>query len=118
MRRQPTNAGRPVGQRTQNVYHVRHEHGRSVRLRTTLSHALADVADVDVTVAERALFDRVDPAALDDLFAPSGRGRAAAGASLSFGIWTYAVTVRADGAIEIRDTRQPGPESTYSPHPR
>jgi hypothetical protein len=77
-----------------------------------------DEADVDVTVAERALFDRVDLAALDDLFAPSGRGRAAAGASLSFGIWTYAVTVRADGAIEIRDTRQPGPESTYSPHPR
>jgi hypothetical protein len=102
MRRQPTDSGQTGPHGRDGVYYVTHEPATPGGLTATLTHAIATVVDVDVTVAELAVGDRVDPAALDRLFSPSRRRRSPGQSSLGFDIWGHGVTVRSDGRIEIR----------------
>jgi hypothetical protein len=101
MRRQPRDTGSMGQYGHDGVYYVSHQPTAPGRLTATLAHAIADVANVDVTVAELAVGDRVDPAALDRLFSGSREGPVAP-LSLTFELWGYTVTVRADGGIAIR----------------
>lgn len=88
-------------------YYVTHEFGGSSELSTTLVHALADVADVDVTQAEFRLTDYVDPDALNRLFEPTGDGTAQVNGHVSFTVWGNQVTVYHDGQIVIAPPAQP-----------
>ncbi len=82
-------------------YVFEHEFGGSARLTTTLAHALADVAGVDVTDAEFTLSDYVDPEALDRLFKPRADDTPRLGGHLSFTAWGCQVTVYSDGRITV-----------------
>lgn len=88
-------------------YHVTHEFGGSSELSTTLVHALADVAGVDVTQAEFRLADYVDPDALDRLFEPAGDGTAQVDGYLCFTVWDNQVTIYHDGQIVIAPPVEP-----------
>lgn len=88
-------------------YYVTHEFDGSTELTTTLVHALADVADVDVTQAEFRLTDYVDPDALNRLFQPSGEGAAQVDGHVSFTVWGNQVTVYHDGQIVIAPPTEP-----------
>lgn len=86
-----------------STYYVTHDFSGSANLSTTLVHALADVAGVDVTDTEFCLDDHVDPTALDRLFEPKSDGPARANGSLTLTIWGYQVTVYGGGQIAITE---------------
>lgn len=100
--RNTATANRPESQPQQpQPYYVTHEFGGATKLSTTLVHALADVADVDVTQAEFRLADYVDPDALDRLFEPAGDATAELDGHLTFTVWGNQVTIYHDGHIVI-----------------
>lgn len=106
--RNPATANQPESQPPQpQPYYFTHEFGGSSQLSTTLVHALADVAGVDVTQAEFRLADYVDPDALNQLFAPSGDGTAQVDGHLSFTVWGNQVTIYNDGQIVIAPPVEP-----------
>lgn len=95
-------AGQPETQPSeQQPYYVTHEFDGSTELTTTLVHALADVAGVDVTQAEFRLTDYVDPDALNRLFEPPGEGTAQVNGHVGFTVWGNQVTIYHDGQIVI-----------------
>ena len=116
MRRPTTNSGQTSGRSAEQVYYATHEPATLGGLTATLTHAIADVAGVDVTVAELAVGDRVDPAALDWLFPTSGRQPARGQLSLGFDLWGYAVRVRSDRVIEIRPPSTNGASRSRAGH--
>lgn len=87
-------------------YYVTHDFDGAGELTTTLVHAIADVADVDVTQAEFRLSDYVDPDALNRLFQPSGNGTAQVDGHVSFTVWGNQVTIYHDGQIVISPPAQ------------
>ncbi|OLZ39629.1 hypothetical protein A6E15_00910 [Natrinema saccharevitans] len=87
--------------RSPSLYRVSHDPTGPATLSTTVVHALADCMDVDVTDGRVALYDAVDPAALDELFRPRHDGRPRTGGALSFVVNGYHVTVSGDGEILI-----------------
>lgn len=89
-----------------NTYYVTHDFSGSAKLTTTLVHALADVAGVDVTDTEFCLHDHVDPDALDRLFEPKSDGTGRINGTLSLTIWGYQVTIYGDGQIAITEPVQ------------
>jgi hypothetical protein len=113
MRRTTTDFEPTSGYSGEQVYYVTHDRATPGGLTATVAHAIADVAGVDVTVAELAVGDRVDPAALDRLFRNSGRRPASGYLSLRFDLWEYGVTVRSDGVVEIRPPNTAGQFRDY-----
>ncbi|ELZ18216.1 hypothetical protein NP511_12265 [Natrinema thermotolerans] len=87
--------------RSPPLYRVSHDPAGPATLSTTVIHALADCMGVDVTDGRVALYDTVDPAALDRLFRPRHNGSPRTGGALSFVVDGYHVTVRGDGEILI-----------------
>ncbi len=87
-------AGRTGGEGTTRT---RHDPEEGSRLSTTLAHALADTMGVDVTEAERALAERIDPRSLDLLF----RGDEEPAGHVALGVRGYRTTVYSDGRIVI-----------------
>ena len=108
------NSVQASGRSAEQVYYATHEPATPGGV--TLTHAIADVAGVDVTVAELAVGDRVDPAALDRLFPTSGRQPARGQLSLGFDLWGYAVRVRSDRVIEIRPPSTNGASRSRAGH--
>ncbi|MDG5776593.1 HalOD1 output domain-containing protein [Haloarculaceae archaeon H-GB2-1] len=90
-------------------YHTYHDFGGSAHISTTIIHALADIAGVDVTETEFTLNDYVDPSALDRLFSAKDDGTPRIGGTLSLVISGYHVTVYADGQIIIQPPHQQSP---------
>jgi len=95
------------GRRTQQSasgppsHHVHHEFDGTAEITTTLVHALADVAGVDVTRAESALSDHFDVHALNTLFRPTGNGTGTIYGSLQFTVLECEATIFSDGRIRI-----------------
>lgn len=84
-----------------SVYRTYHDPAGSATLSTTVIHALADCAEIDVTDCRLSLYDAVDPDALDRLFRPRYDGAPRTGGTLSFVANEHYVTVYADGEIVI-----------------
>ena len=82
-------------------HHVHHDFDGTAEITTTLTHALADVAGVDVTRAESALSDHFDVHALNTLFRPTGNGTGSIYGSLQFTVLQCEATVFSDGRIRI-----------------
>ncbi|MFU8867651.1 HalOD1 output domain-containing protein [Natronococcus sp.] len=81
-------------------------------LTATIVHALASIADTDVSQGEFSLYDSIDPDALDRIFRPKADGTERTGGHIAFTALEHEVYVYADGEIVIyppAETRRPGP---------
>lgn len=77
----------------------------AAKLSTVIVHALADVMDADVTQLEEALYESIDPASLDRLFARTADGTPRQDGEVTFTVRGHRVTARSDGRIEITPPR-------------
>lgn len=106
MQRNGTTAQQTSSTRAQNqspqTYTVQHDFDSTATVTTTVVHALSDVIGVDVTDAEFALTDYVDPESLNRLFAPKSDGTRRSSGHVSFPIMGYQTTVYSTGQITIR----------------
>ncbi len=73
----------------------------SATVTATLAHALASVADADVSQGEFSLYDCIDPDALERIFAPKADGAPRTGGHVAFQALDHEVYVYADGKILI-----------------
>ena len=89
------------GPQVQQSYTVEHDFESSASVTATLTHALSDVAGIDVTEAEFALKDYVDPDALDRLFTPTSDGPQRTGGHVTFNVRGYQTTLYGNGVISI-----------------
>lgn len=85
----------------QQNYTVQHDFAGTASITATLTHALSDISGIDVTDAERALEEYVDPHALDRLFTPKSDGSRRANGQLTFNIEGYQTTIYGNGLISI-----------------
>ncbi|WP_306058783.1 HalOD1 output domain-containing protein [Natronococcus wangiae] len=79
---------------------------------TTIVHALASIADTDVSQGEFSLYDSIDPDALDRIFRPKADGTQRTGGHIAFTALEHEVFVYASGDIIIyppAKTHHPGP---------
>jgi hypothetical protein len=91
-----------------STYYAQHDFDGPAKLSSTLIHAIAEVANADMTDTESTLFQHVDPDALNELFAPPGRDASATNGHLRLDIWGYDVTIYANGQIIIAPPPHPG----------
>ncbi|WP_128475922.1 HalOD1 output domain-containing protein [Halorussus pelagicus] len=80
------------------VYRATYDPDGSATLSDVVIEAIAEVADVDPTTTVIPIADRIDPDALDSLFADS-EGKAQA----TFRVCGLEVLVRSDGRVRIVD---------------
>lgn len=73
----------------------------SATLTTTIVHALALVADVDVSEGEFSLYDSIDPDALERIFGSKADGSRREGGHVAFTALEQEVYVYANGDIHI-----------------
>lgn len=99
---------RPPAPDADGNYRVYHDPGGAATPSATVAHALAALLGFDVTDAECALHERVDPAALDRLFAPGSDGAGRRPGHVAFRVGGYRVTVYGDGEIVITPPRVRG----------
>lgn len=85
----------------QQAYTVQHDFEGTATVTETVVHALSDVTGMDVTDADFALADYVDPDSLNRLFAPKPDGTPRVNGHLSFTVMGYQTTVYATGQISI-----------------
>jgi len=101
-RQQATTATQPRTEtQTQQQYTVQHDFDSSASVTATLTHALANVAGVDVTQVESALTDTVNPDALDRLFLPSSERSVQINGHVTLDIRGYQTTLYGNGFISI-----------------
>ena len=93
-------------------YAFQYDTDGTATLTATIVHALAMVADIDVTQGEFSLYDSIDPEALELLFAKKADGSERAGGHVAFTALEYEVYVYSDGAVYIYP-----PSSSSSPAP-
>jgi len=86
------------------VYYAHHDTDGARTVSGTVIRAVAEIAGVDPTTTKIPLEDRVDPEALDELFAGS-----AGEASVRFELCGLAVVVRSDGTVRISNDGVAGP---------
>ncbi|GAB3034687.1 HalOD1 output domain-containing protein [Natronobiforma cellulositropha] len=108
---QPTDEGGPTFDQSNDRYVYRYDPGGSATLPTALVHAIATVADVDVSQGEFSLYDSIDPDALERLFSPKADGTRRVGGHVAFTALEHAVYVYADGTVFIYP-----PEHAPRPH--
>ncbi|WP_254768888.1 HalOD1 output domain-containing protein [Salinilacihabitans rarus] len=82
-------------------YVLRYDHDGSATLTATIVHALASVADVDVSQGEFSLYDSVDPDALERIFGSKTDGSPRDGGHVCFTALDHEVYVFANGDIFI-----------------
>ena len=85
----------------QQSYTVHHDFDGVATVTETVVHALSDVTGVDVTDTDFALYDYVDPDALNRLFAPKSDGTSRVNGHVSFTVMGYQTTIYASGQITI-----------------
>jgi hypothetical protein len=78
-----------------------HDHGTSVLLSTTITHALADLTGLDATDAEELLYESVDIESLNTVFMQREDGGVRESGELTFHVDAYDIRVHATGRIEI-----------------
>ncbi len=81
------------------VFH--HDTDGSATITTTIVHALASIADTDVSQGEFSLYDSVDPDALEQLFAPKADGSSRSDGHVAFTALEHEVFVYADGDVIV-----------------
>lgn len=89
-------------------YVFRHDPDGTATITTTIVHALASIADTDVSQGEFSLYDSVDPDALERLFAPKADGSPRTGGHVAFTALDHEVYVYANGDVIIYPPVQPG----------
>lgn len=82
-------------------YAFHYDDDGSVTLPTAIVHALAMIAEVDVSQGEFSLYDSIDPDALERIFSPKADGEARSGGHVAFTALEYEVYVYADGTVFI-----------------
>ena len=82
-------------------YVFRHDPDGSATLTTTIVHALANVADVDVSQGEFSLYDSIDPDALERIFGKKSDGSRRSGGHVAFTALEHEVWVFANGDVFI-----------------
>lgn len=81
------------------VFH--HDPESTATITTTIVHALAQIADTDVSQGEFSLYDSVDPDALDRLFRTKADGTERSGGHVAFTALEHEVYVYANGDVII-----------------
>ncbi|AHF99927.1 hypothetical protein HALLA_15135 [Halostagnicola larsenii XH-48] len=99
---------------TNDRYVFEYDPDGSATLTTTVVHALASIADTDVSQGEFSLYDSVDPDALERLFASKADGSDRTGGHVAFTALEHEVYVYADGEIVVfppSESRPRGPSN-------
>ena len=96
---------------TNDRYVFHHDIDGTATITTTIVHALASIADTDVSQGEFSLYDSVDPDALDRLFRTKADGTERTGGHVAFTALEYEVYVYANGDVII----YPPTDSSRSP---
>ncbi|ELY43779.1 MULTISPECIES: HalOD1 output domain-containing protein [Natronorubrum] len=86
---------------TNDRYVFHHDIDGTATITTTIVHALASIADTDVSQGEFSLYDSVDPDALDRLFRKKADGTERTGGHVAFTALEYEVYVYANGDVII-----------------
>lgn len=81
------------------VFH--HDADGTATITTTIVHALASIADTDVSQGEFSLYDSVDPDALDRIFSQKADGSDRTGGHIAFTALEHEVYVYANGDVII-----------------
>ena len=81
------------------VFH--HDTEGTATITTTIVHALASIADTDVSQGEFSLYDSVDPDALERIFATKSDGTERTGGHVAFTALEHEVYVYANGDVII-----------------
>ena len=81
------------------VFH--HDVDGSATITTTIVHALASIADTDVSQGEFSLYDSVDPDALEQIFGKKADGSERSGGHVAFTALEHEVYVYANGDVII-----------------
>ncbi|RQG91092.1 hypothetical protein EA462_03580 [Natrarchaeobius halalkaliphilus] len=68
---------------------------------TTIVHAIASIADIDVSQGEFSLYDSVDPDALEHIFSQKADGTDRTGGHVAFSALEHEVYVYANGDVII-----------------
>ncbi|MCU4924705.1 hypothetical protein OB905_01730 [Halobacteria archaeon AArc-dxtr1] len=85
-------------------------------LTTTIVHAIATIADTDVSQGEFSLYDSIDPDALERLFATKADGSGRERGHVAFSALDHEVYVHADGDIVIYPAEHaPSPHDAHDP---
>ncbi|RQH00467.1 HalOD1 output domain-containing protein [Natrarchaeobius oligotrophus] len=82
-------------------YVFRHDPEGAATITTTIVHAIASIADTDVSQGEFSLYDSVDPDALDRLFSKKADGSERTDGHVAFTALEYEVYVYANGDVII-----------------
>lgn len=82
-------------------YVFRHDPDGTATITTTIVHALASIADTDVSQGEFSLYDSVDPDALDRLFSRKADGTERTGGHVAFTALEHEVFVYANGDVIV-----------------
>ncbi|WP_117363774.1 HalOD1 output domain-containing protein [Natrarchaeobaculum sulfurireducens] len=81
------------------VFH--HDSDSTATITTTVVHALAAIADTDVSQGEFSLYDSVDPDALERLFSPKADGTERTGGHVAFTALDHEIYVYANGDVIV-----------------
>ncbi|WP_049924682.1 HalOD1 output domain-containing protein [Halopiger djelfimassiliensis] len=96
---------------TNDRYVFKHDPDGTATITTTIVHALASIADTDVSQGEFSLYDSVDPDALDRIFSKKADGTERSGGHVAFTALEHEIYVYANGDVII----YPPTEATRSP---
>ncbi|WP_265112327.1 HalOD1 output domain-containing protein [Halosolutus halophilus] len=86
---------------TNGRYVFHHDSDGSATITATIVHALASIAETDVSQGEFSLYDSVDPDALDRIFSKKADGTERSGGHVAFTALEHEVFVYANGDVII-----------------
>ncbi|WP_440764642.1 HalOD1 output domain-containing protein [Natronorubrum sp. DTA7] len=96
---------------TNDRYVFHHDFDSTATITTTIVHAIAQIADTDVSQGEFSLYDSVDPDALDRIFSKKADGTERSGGHIAFTALEHEVYVYANGDVIVyppTETSRPG----------
>lgn len=103
-----TQTEEPQYDQTNDRYVFHHDVDGTATITTTIVHALASIAETDVSQGEFSLYDSIDPDALDRLFRPKADGTERAGGHVAFAALEHEVFVYANGDVIIYPPSETG----------
>lgn len=104
MQTEPTHADETNGlqyDQTNDRYVFHHDSDQTATITATIVHALASIADTDVSQGEFSLYDSVDPDALERIFGTKADGTERTGGHIAFTALEHEVYVYANGDVII-----------------
>ncbi|AEH35671.1 HalOD1 output domain-containing protein [Halopiger xanaduensis] len=93
---------------TNDRYVFHHDTDGTATITTTIVHALASIAETDVSQGEFSLYDSVDPDALDRLFSKKADGTERTGGHVAFTALEHEVYVYANGDVIVYPPSEAG----------